>query len=1398
MKAEEYVLGIDVGSVTISVALLDNIKDVKQTGYIFHGGKVTESLKILLKDVDLTTIKGIAVTDSTPGMISYSGRYDNRLALIEGLKKFYPDAGSILSVGGEKFGLVLFDEEGNYNNYRANTSCAAGTGSFLDQQALRLNLDGIAKLSTIALNNKSKAPKIASRCAVFAKTDLIHAQQEGYSVSEIADGLCEGLARNITDTLFTVEKPEGTLIMAGGVALNQRVVEYLEKQIDKKIVVHDMAAHYESIGAAEFLLDSDITLDSTFKSFEDILKVVVEEKNYFYDDLSLSHTKYPDFSSEEAYLFTSTKNGEKNPVEVDLYQNFSGIDSLKGYLGIDVGSTSTKAVFLNDEDGEVAIGLYTRTAGHPVQAMQAILETLADISENKSLKIEVLGTGTTGSGRKFVGSILGADLILDEISAHARAAYAINKDVDTIIEIGGQDAKFTTMRNGNVTFSIMNNVCAAGTGSFIEEQAKKLGCSLYDYADRAMGKGAPIASDRCTVFMERDLNHYLAKGFTVDEVLASVLHSVRENYLTKVAVESNIGDVIFFQGATAKNKALVAAFEQRLQKPILVSEFCHLTGALGITLELRDMDIKTEFRGLDLYKANIPIESEVCTLCNNNCKITVADIDGEKVAYGFLCGRDYSTEEFVNNNASGFNLLKARNKIFNFPKKKEYEDGPVIGIPAALHMANDLPKWQYFFNELGIKTVTSKGYNDSVAKGKNLAGAEFCAPMSAVYGHVHYLLEKADYIFLPNYMDDDATDMNIRVRRQFCYYTQFAPSVVALSTNDEDRKRILSPLLQFIYKKEYKQKELYNVIKPIFGKRFSLSQIEKAFAKAESFFDDCQEQLQELYVNEQALVDDVSVVVLGRPYAVLDSSMNKGVLDIFGSLGVKTFFQDMIPYDDSDISDIRPLLNEMHWHFSTKILEAAEIAAKTDGMYPVLVTSFKCTPDSFVIDYLKKLMDSHGKPYLILQLDEHDSNVGYETRIEAALRSFRNDVKKHREKIGNVDILNRNRDIDPKGKTLLMPNWDELSGRFLVAGMKKLGFDARLMEENDNIIMKSLRQNTGQCLPINIIGQQAIDYITKYDLDPANTVVWSSNSQQPCNIGLYSYHIKQLLNSSGYEETDVFSGGIDFVELTYRMPLESYYAFMFGGYLRKMGCKVRPYEKVEGTTDRIIEESAKIIIDSFEGNLKRIDAAKKVVELFKTIETVPGQRPQVAIYGDMYVRDNDVINQDLVRYIEDNGGEVITTPYSDYAKMVSKPYLKKWRLETGEWKYFSSAAIMGAVQRLERKYYKLFQEITQEPMHAYDDDPNEIIEKFHMRIEHTGESLDNIIKVYYLSKYYPNLSLFVQTSPAFCCPSLITEAMTAEIEKTTGVPIVPITYDGTSTLKNDVIIPYLKYPRKRA
>ena len=834
MFSNSHVLGIDVGSVAIAAALLNGRKEIIKTGYMFHHGDITGGLKRILADIGHEEFSAAAVTSSTPSNIRTLERYDNQVSVIAAAKHFHGKIGSILVVGGEKFGLLRFDGNGYYSSFRTNTSCAAGTGSFLDQQAHRLNLRGIEELSGIAFSNSGRIPKIASRCAVFAKTDLIHAHQEGYSLTEICDGLCHGLAKNIVDTLFVGEKPNAPLIFTGGVARNMAVVKHIGSMIGMDVVVDEEAPRYGAIGAALKLIDGTHEpapgsgegagelstavhgkMPSTAGAPVEITEHRSPKRELHYPPLELKLSDYPDFKSLESYEYKVTNFRAWNHIEVDIYREMGTLPECRVCLGIDIGSTSTKAV-LTDSGGEVLAGFYTRTAGRPVDALQAIFEAIDDMVERKGLNTSIAGAAVTGSGRKFIGKIIDADIVLDEITAHARAARELDPEVDTIIEIGGQDSKFTTLRGGAVTFSIRNNVCAAGTGSFIEEQAQRLGCTLEDYSVRTENRRAPMASDRCTVFMERDINHYLNRGYPVDEILASVLHSVRENYLTKVAIESNIGNVILFQGATGKNKALVAAFEQRLGKPLHVSRFCHLTGALGAALTLADEGIReTGFRGLGLYRVHIPINSEVCELCTNHCKISVADVDGEKAAYGFLCGRDYNTRKYVNNNLSGFDLLGIRKKAFPFrPGKKTWRECR-IGIPAALHLAEDLTMWRDFFSLLSIKTVTSEKCRDAVKEGKNMAGAEFCAPLASLYGHVKYLMDKADLIFLPFYLEKKTRKKELR--RQYCYYTQFSPSIISQIEGLENK--FVIPEIDFHFPALHNKKTVYHALKEKYGNR---------------------------------------------------------------------------------------------------------------------------------------------------------------------------------------------------------------------------------------------------------------------------------------------------------------------------------------------------------------------------------------------------------------------------------------------------------------------------------------------------------------------------------------------------------------------------------------------------
>ncbi len=1387
------VVGIDIGSVALSLILLDEQGTILHTSYQFHQGQIREALRAMLSHLDCRRVGAVATTLSGPDILRQVSRYDTQISIIAAVRHFYREVGSILFVGGENFGLITFNDEGDYERYRTNTSCAAGTGSFLDQQAARLNLKSIDLLSSVAFCNQDSAPKIATRCAVFAKTDLIHAQQEGYSVGQISDGLCEGLAKNVIDTLMPDQEVRTPLVLAGGVSMNQAVVKHFCNLLHVEPLIGEHSHLYGAIGAALLRMEEGMPEGFQIERWEELFNNEIHEKSYAYPPLCLHESRYPDFTSCEKYRYEPRN---KFPaIEVDLYAPLRDVEGV--YFGIDIGSTSTKAVLIN-ECHEVLIGLYTGTSGQPVKAVQALCECLADVAARKGCRFVFKGVGTTGSGRKFIGRVIGADMMVDEITAHARAAFELNPETDTIIEIGGQDSKFTTMKNGMVTSSIMNNVCAAGTGSFIEEQARKLGVSLAEYAGRAMNVRAPVASDRCTVFMERDINNYLADGYAIDEVLAGILHAICENYLAKVAVESNIGDRVCFQGATARNRALVAALENRIRRPIFVSEFCHLTGALGAALILAENRLQTsDFRGLELYRKEIPIEQEVCDLCHNHCKIRKVTVQGETVAFGFLCGRDYDTKHYIGPERTKYDLLREREKVFRTAREPvAVKHRIVIGIPHTLYLAEEMPLWRHFFHTLGVRTVTTENLKGAVKAGKKVSGAEFCAPMQAFFAHVQDLADKCDYVFLPLYLE--AKEPEREAFRYFCYSTQFAVSLALglRSLNLENRA-----ITQVIDHRSFQSRiELFMTLRSILGAGYW--EIYNAYENALAFFHETREQLRHVFERENATDGDFSVVLLGRPYTVLDPAMNKGIPDIFGNLGIKTFFQDMLPEDRDELAEIGLLLDRIHWNYAARILKSALHTAKTDGLYPVYITSFKCSPDACILEYFRRIMNRYGKPYLILEIDEHDSSVGYETRIEAAIRSFRNHCRRKESSVSPLHRLPLNSECVSKikGKTLLYPCIDPLNSKLMEAVLIREGIDARMVPLTEETIQYGLRTNSGQCLPVNLIAQSYIDYIRENFLDPEQTAAWVFESHIPCNIRMYPQMIKSIFETAGggMERADVYIGQLGMMDISLTAAIEGYFAHMFGGMLRKIGCRIRPYENDEGMTDAIINQSLNIFYNTLLGGRSKDEDIARVVGLFRKIGTTPGRRPHVAIFGDMYARDNDVFNQDLIHCIEEYGGEVITTPFNEFAKLMAYPYIRRWFSEGFYKDALLTKSIVTLVNQVEKSYCKQFNELLDEPSLSMDFDYSEVLAAFHVKVQQFGESADNLIKIAALMRHYPDISLFVQANPAFCCAGLVTEAMVPRIEAYTGVPVVTLTYDGTHRNINAKIRPYIKFPRKKA
>jgi predicted nucleotide-binding protein (sugar kinase/HSP70/actin superfamily) len=432
--------------------------------------------------------------------------------------------------------------------------------------------------------------------------------------------------------------------------------------------------------------------------------------------------------------------------------------------------------------------------------------------------------------------------------------------------------------------------------------------------------------------------------------------------------------------------------------------------------------------------------------------------------------------------------------------------------------------------------------------------------------------------------------------------------------------------------------------------------------------------------------------------------------------------------------------------------------------------------------------------------------VGYETRIEAGVASFRNHARRAAQGHGRSAAhrgpapapaalpVNPRTTRTLAGKTLLFPNWDPLLNPLAAAVLRREGIDTRVLHEDALLIRSAMRHNTGQCIPLNIIAEEAVHCVRAHGLDPARTALWLPRSGWSCNIAMLPPFLKTLFESfgGGMENIEVYSGELALQEVSFRATLNAFRAAMVGGLLRRVGCRLRPYETVPGATDAALAGAMDILVPAFEGRVARDTALREAAALFDAVPVARCRRPKVAIFGDLYVRDNDVMSQDLVRAIERAGGEVIATPFTEYYRIVMGTNFRRM-IELGDWSGWLGLKVTWTAGEAMASRCRSYFERFLEPDAPVEPGALEWMRRnFGVRGEHAGESADNLQKVFHLVRAHPDLRLFVQASPAFCCPSLITEAMARTIERLTGVPVVSVTYDGTGTYRNGIFEPWLR------
>ncbi len=1381
-------LGIDVGSISLNTVLMDDENRIVVNRYDYCHGKPFHRLRDVLGEL-LTAyrdyqIASVSITGTGGKLASelIGGHYVNEIiAQSTSVSKLYPSAKTIIEMGGEDSKLIFMDVSENNSSklldFQLNNLCAAGTGSFLDQQAKRIGVPIEKEFGELALKSENP-PRMAGRCSVFAKSDMIHLQQIATPVHDIVAGLCFAVARNFISSMAKGKKLEFPVIFQGGVAANVGVVRAFREILhadEKDLVIPEYHASMGAIGAVFHTLSTNAGNKAVFKGLEELDK----------------YLKSGD--TEGKYLEPLIEPDTKYRKDVRILPE--GTEKTEVYLGLDVGSLSTNVVLIDDNNRVVA-RRYLPTASKP---LDAIRRGMLEIFKEVGRKVVVKAAGSTGSGRYLTGDFIGADVIRNEITAQATAAVAYDKEVDTIFEIGGQDSKYISIDNGVVVDFEMNKVCAAGTGSFLEEQAEKLGISIIDeFGNLALQSKKPAAlGDRCTVFMESDLNSYQQKGAKTEDLVGGLAYSIVLNYIHMVVRKKRIGNHILFQGGVTNNKAVVAAFEEVTGKKIYVPPHFDVTGAIGAAMLAREYvkenNIHTRFKGWDISKIPYTVDKFICKKCPNYCEIRRVRIEGEKrpLFYGARC----ELFEVAERKSKGHdipNYFDERLKMLMGDYREQEKDERIsIGIPRGLMLFyQQFPFWRTFFEELGFRVVlSSETDNKIVKKSLDMIVAETCLPVEVMHGHIYDLLEKqVDYIFTPFIINEKGEKDNPTYNYN-CTYVQTYPFMVKTALPPEDREKLLMPALNFRYFGKVLNKELSDFMWDKFKipKKKTVDAIMKADRLQTQFERNLELRGKEVLDN---LPDDKeSVVIIGRPYNTGDPALNMNLIEKLINLDVIPIPTDFLPLSGERITKD---YHQMYWPNGQDILAAARIIGRDNKLHAVYMGNYRCGPDSFLSHFV--IEEMAGKPYLELEIDEHSADAGLITRCEAFLDSLRG--SKLINKVRNEVYKPRGFASSPeKNRILYFPYMCD-AGEAVAAASRYCGIDARVLPREDEKDLDLGRKYTSgrECFPMICTTGSFLKRLMEPGADSKKISFFMPDHNGPCRFGQYNKFQSVLFNRLGFEDVRIISPSNDtsYEALSGGQGTKFRYAAWKGivaiDLLRKLKQERKPYELTPGSTEHVYNEGLTMIVESIEqGGKDVIDILKQTARRMHEIPLKNGLRkPVIAVVGEIFMRDNPFCNGFLIDRLEKNGAETWIAPFGEWLSYTTYRYNRDsiWK---GDYKGLMKARIQDFVQKSVSK--KLQKSLLGMYDRERDIELHEMLESCgpYIHKHYDGDPALNLGTSVALSK--TGISGIANILPFTCMPGTVIESVSDQFKRDhDNIPYVNIAYDGQDNTSIDMKI----------
>ena len=1262
-------VGLDIGSTTIKIVVLDESKKILYSSYTRHfsdtKNTLFEVLSKLAKDYPNQTFT-MSLTGSGALDIAKILKIpfiQEVIACKTAVENLIPQTDVVIELGGEDAKIIYFDK---FIEQRMNGTCAGGTGAFLDQMASLLNTD-TAGLNELAKSYETIYP-IASRCGVFAKTDIQPLLNEGARKEDIAASIFQAVVNQTISGLACGRPIRGNVAFLGGPLnylseLRQRFIETLNLK-GNQIIVPENAHLLVATGAA---INSMETKSFTNKDLQNKLK------NFKNSKFTESKPLPALFETEEDYKKFKERH-DKDKVKRNTLENYSG----DCYIGIDAGSTTTKLVLI-DSNGALLYSLYGSNGGNPLKSVVTMLKKLYKVLP-KTAKLRY--SGVTGYGEKLIQTGLNVDLNEIETIAHYTAAKEFMPNVTSIIDIGGQDMKYIKLKNNAIDNIMLNEACSSGCGSFLETFAKSLNLPIEDFVKAAIESKTPVdLGSRCTVFMNSKIKQAQKEGFSVGDISSGLSYSIIKNAIQKVMKvrdTKTLGNHIVVQGGTFYNDAVLRAFELIVGKEVIRPDIAGLMGAYGVALLAKEqyqsnLDMEyysTILKATELDKLEVKVRHTRCNGCENHCQLTINTFaNGKKFISGNRCEKGAGN---ISEKKDLPNIYKYKfERLFEYkPLSEEEATRGTIGIPRVLNMYEDYPFWFTFLTRLGFRVIISEKSNrKTYEKGiESMPSESVCYPAKLAHGHIESLIEQGiKTIFYPcvpySRKENEQSDNHYN-----------CPIVISYSevikNNVEDLKKIkyINPFLPID-----NTKNLIKIIQELdcFNEyNFKKSELTEAAEAAEKeyqqFKKDVRDKGEEVlkYMKDNDLR---GIVLAGRPYHV-DPEINHGIDTLITSLGLCVLSEDSVAWK-GELK--RPIRVVDQWTFHSRLYAAADYVGKNDSLELVQLNSFGCGVDAVTTDQVEEILKSYDNMYTLIKIDEVNNLGAIRIRIRSLLASMNKRIKTKKE-LNDIPKDNGNYDIHKiaftkemrKNYTILIPQMIPIHFELIESAVKSLGYNVHLLRDcTEHTVETGLRYvNNDACYPSILTTGQMIEALQSGKYDVNKTALIMSQTGGGCRATNYIGFIRKALKDAGFPQVPVISFNVVGMEkntgfkITPAMIEKLLKCVIYGDLLQKLLYKNRAYEVNKGETQNLyekwMEKCKKLVrkssLQEFKNSIYEMVNDFEKIKLDTSIE-----KPRVGIVGEVLIKYHPFGNNFVVNVLENEGAEVVAPDFMGFVKFIA-------------------------------------------------------------------------------------------------------------------------------------------------